>query len=267
MDSGAATEPEQIAALRAAISEEFNVGIGVLTPLLVMLILIWQRVPAYPAIMLATVAGVLTALTLQTDVVTKFALAANPETTMPIVEGLWRTLFAGFEGTTSNEALNRLISKGGIASMLNTVWLIVSALAFGGVLERTGILQQILDAVLKAVKSTGDLVVATVTGGIVTNILAADQFLAIALPGRLFCKTYDDFNLSRENLSRTLEDSATMTSALIPWNTCGAYMAATLGVATFEYAPYAIFNIMCPLIAIAFGYLAFQQKAAVKPAA
>ena len=135
------------------------------------------------------------------------------------------------------------------------------------ILERTGILQQILDAVLKAVKSTGDLVVATVTGGIVTNILAADQFLAIALPGRLFCKTYDDFNLSRENLSRTLEDSATMTSALIPWNTCGAYMAATLGVATFEYAPYAIFNIMCPLIAIAFGYLAFQQKAAVTPAA
>ena len=267
MDSGAATEPEQIAALRAAISEEFNVGIGVLTPLLVMLILIWRRVPAYPAIMLATVAGVLTALMLQIDVVTKFALAANPETTMPIVEGLWRTLFAGFEGTTSNEALNRLISKGGIASMLNTVWLIVSALAFGGVLERTGILQQILDAVLRAVKSTGDLVVATVTGGIVTNILAADQFLAIALPGRLFCKTYDDFNLSRENLSRTLEDSATMTSALIPWNTCGAYMAATLGVATFEYAPYAIFNIMCPLIAIAFGYLAFQQKAAVKPAA
>ena len=107
--------------------------------------------------MLATVAGVLTALTLQTDVVTKFALTVNPETNMPIVEGLWRTLFAGFEGTTSNEELNRLISKGGIASMLNTVWLIVSALAFGGVLERTGILQQILDAVLKSSKVHGRL--------------------------------------------------------------------------------------------------------------
>jgi NhaC family Na+:H+ antiporter len=265
--SGAATAPEQIAELRAAISQEFNVGVGVLIPLAVMIGLIWKRVPAYPAIMLATLAGVLTALTLQTDVVRKFALMTNPEATMPVVEGLWRTLFAGFEGTTTNEELNSLISKGGIASMLNTVWLIVSALAFGGVLERTGILKQILDSVLTLVKSTGDLVAATVTGGFITNILAADQFLAIALPGRLFSSTYDDRGLSRENLSRTLEDSATMTSALIPWNTCGAYMAATLGVATFDYAPYAIFNLACPLIAIGFGYLAFKQKpAAPQPA-
>ncbi len=260
--SGAATAPEQIAELRAAIDQEFNVSVGVLIPLAVMIGLIWRRVPAYPAIMLATLAGILTALTLQTDVVRKFALMANPEATMPVVEGLWRTLFAGFEGTTTNEELNSLISKGGIASMLNTVWLIVSALAFGGVLERTGILKQILDSVLKLVKSTGDLVAATVTGGFITNILAADQFLAIALPGRLFSSTYDDRGLSRENLSRTLEDSATMTSALIPWNTCGAYMAATLGVATFDYAPYAIFNLACPLIAVAFGYLAFKQKPA-----
>ena len=259
--SGAATAPEQIAELRAAISQEFNVGVGVLIPLAVMIGLIWKRVPAYPAIMLATLAGILTALTLQADVVRKFALMANPESTMPVVEGLWRTLFDGFEGTTTNEELNRLISKGGIASMLNTVWLIVSALAFGGVLERTGILKQILDSVLTLVKSTGDLVAATVTGGFITNILA-DQFLAIALPGRLFSSTYDDRGLSRENLSRTLEDSATMTSALIPWNTCGAYMAATLGVATFDYAPYAIFNLACPLIAIGFGYLAFKQKPA-----
>jgi NhaC family Na+:H+ antiporter len=265
--SGAATAPEQIAELRAAISQEFNVGVGVLIPLAVMIGLIWKRVPAYPAIMLATLAGILTALTLQTDVVRKFALMTNPEATMPVVEGLWRTLFAGFEGTTTNEELNSLISKGGIASMLNTVWLIVSALAFGGVLERTGILKQILDSVLTLVKSTGDLVAATVTGGFITNILAADQFLAIALPGRLFSSTYDDRGLSRENLSRTLEDSATMTSALIPWNTCGAYMAATLGVATFDYAPYAIFNLACPLIAIGFGYLAFKQKpAAPQPA-
>ena len=265
--SGAATAPEQIAELRAAISQEFNVGVGVLIPLAVMIGLIWKRVPAYPAIMLATLAGILTALTLQTDVVRKFALMANPEATMPVVEGLWRTLFAGFEGTTTNEELNSLISKGGIASMLNTVWLIVSALAFGGVLERTGILKQILDSVLQLVKSTGDLVAATVSGGFITNILAADQFLAIALPGRLFSSTYDDRGLSRENLSRTLEDSATMTSALIPWNTCGAYMAATLGVATFDYAPYAIFNLACPLIAVGFGYLAFKQKPApIQPA-
>ena len=260
IDAGAATEPEQIAILRSALADQFNVGIGVLIPLLVMLFLIWRKVPAYPAIMLATLAGVITAALLQADVVRAFALSKNADSSVPLIEGLWLTLFGGFEGNTGNEELNQLISKGGIASMLNTVWLIISALAFGGVLERTGILKQILDAVLRAVKSTGDLVLATVTGGVVTNILAADQFLAIALPGRLFSTTYDDFGLSRENLSRTLEDSATMTSALIPWNTCGAYMAATLGVATWEYAPYAIFNIACPLLAISFGYLLIKQK-------
>ena len=260
IDAGAAAEPEQIAILRSALADQFNVGIGVLIPLAVMLFLIWRKVPAYPAIMLATVAGVATAALLQADVVRAFALSKNGDTSVPLIEGLWLTLFGGFEGNTGNEELNQLISKGGIASMLNTVWLIISALAFGGVLERTGILKQILDAVLRAVKSTGDLVLATVTGGVVTNILAADQFLAIALPGRLFSTTYDDYGLSRENLSRTLEDSATMTSALIPWNTCGAYMAATLGVATWEYAPYAIFNIACPLLAISFGYLLIKQK-------
>lgn len=260
IDAGAAAEPEQIAILRSALADQFNVGIGVLIPLLVMLFLIWRKVPAYPAIMLATVAGVATAALLQADVVRAFALSKNADSSVPLIEGLWLTLFGGFEGNTGNEELNQLISKGGIASMLNTVWLIISALAFGGVLERTGILKQILDAVLRAVKSTGDLVLATVTGGVVTNILAADQFLAIALPGRLFSTTYDDFGLSRENLSRTLEDSATMTSALIPWNTCGAYMAATLGVATWEYAPFAIFNIACPLLAISFGYLLIKQK-------
>ena len=260
IDAGAATEPEQIAILRSALADQFNVGIGVLIPLLVMLFLIWRKVPAYPAIMLATVAGVATAALLQADVVRAFALSKNADSSVPLIEGLWLTLFGGFEGNTANEELNQLISKGGIASMLNTVWLIISALAFGGVLERSGILKQILDAVLRTVKSTGDLVLATVTGGVVTNILAADQFLAIALPGRLFSTTYDDFGLSRENLSRTLEDSATMTSALIPWNTCGAYMAATLGVATWEYAPYAIFNIACPLLAISFGYLLSKQE-------
>ena len=144
--------------------------------------------------------------------------------------------------------------------MLNTVWLIITALGFGGVLERTGILKSLLDWALRRVKSTGDLVLATITGGVVTNILAADQFLAIAVPGRLFTPAYDERGLSRLNLSRTLEDSATLTSVLVPWNTCGAYMAATLGVATLDYLPYAVFNFVCPMIAIIFGYLLIAQK-------
>ena len=108
----------------------------------------------------------------------------------------------------------------------------------------------------------GSLIVTTVLTCIGTNILAADQFIAVALPGRMYKDAYTEKNLSRLNLSRTLEDSATLTSALIPWNTCGAYMSATLGVATFSYAPYAFFNLLCPLIAIAYGFAHFALKPA-----
>ena len=136
----------------------------------------------------------------------------------------------------------------------------ICALGLGGALERTGILKYLLELALRGVKSTGSLITTTVLTCLGTNILAADQFIAVALPGRMYRAAYEDQGLSRLNLSRTLEDSATITSALIPWNTCGAYMAATLGVATWEYAPFAIFNIACPLIAISFGYLLIKQK-------
>ena len=131
---------------------------------------------------------------------------------------------------------------------------------FGGVLERTGILNYLLQLTLRRVNSVGSLITATVGTCISTNALAADQYIAIALPGRMFKDEYARYGLSRLNLSRTLEDSATLTSALIPWNTCGAYMAATLGVATYQYAPFALFNLLCPLIAIGYGFTGFAQK-------
>jgi NhaC family Na+:H+ antiporter len=147
-----------------------------------------------------------------------------------------------------------------MSSMLNTVWLILCALGFGGVMERTGILKYLLNLALKGVKSNGSLITTTVATCIATNILAADQFISVALPGRMFKDEYKRRGLSGLNLSRTLEDSATLTSALIPWNTCGAYMSATLGVATFSYAPFAFFNYLCPVIAIFYGFYNIAQK-------
>jgi NhaC family Na+:H+ antiporter len=144
--------------------------------------------------------------------------------------------------------------------MLNTVWLIVCALGLGGVLERTGILRYLLQLALSGVKSAGSLITVTVMTCLGTNVLAADQFISVALPGRMYSDEYERFGLSRLNLSRTLEDSGTLTSALIPWNTCGAYMSATLGVATFSYAPFAFFNLLCPLVAILYGHLHFALK-------
>jgi NhaC family Na+:H+ antiporter len=132
----------------------------------------------------------------------------------------------------------------------------------GGVLERTGILNYLLQLALRGVKSTGSLITTTVLTCIGTNVLAADQFIAVALPGRMYKDEFERRGLSRLNLSRTLEDSATLTSALIPWNTCGAYMSATLGVATISYAPFAFFNLLCPIIAIIYGF----ANVALKPA-
>lgn len=256
----AAKTPEDIVALRNALSAEFYVGAAALLPLVIMLGFIALKVPAYPAILLSTLVGCGFAVTLQPEAVKAFALNLYPDSQAPLIQGVWQVLFDGYQGNSSDSALNDLLSKGGMASMLNTVWLIVCALAFGGVLERTGILKHILDAALKRVRSTGDLVLATVTGGVISNILAADQFLSIALPGRLFTVAYDERGMHRLNLSRTLEDSATLTSVLVPWNTCGAYMSATLGIATFAYAPYAVFNYVGPLVAIALGYAMIAQK-------
>ncbi len=255
---GAAT-PDNIAEIRAALASQFAISPWVLSPLVLMLALIYFRVPAYPAILICTLSGTLYAAAFQTDVVRALALAAHPESPAPLVQGLWMALFSGYQSPESMGELSKLLDKGGLASMLNTIFLILTAMTFGGMLDSTGILRQLLDQVLCGVKRTGDLILATVGGGFITNVLAADQFLAITLPGRLFTPAYDDRGLSRLSLSRTLEDSATLTSVLIPWNTCGAFMAATLGVATFEYAPYALFNLICPLLAVIFGYLMIAQ--------
>jgi len=262
ISSEVATTPENIAQIRTALSEQFAVSLWVLSPLFLMLLLIYLRVPAYPAILLCTLAGTAYAALFQPEVVRALAIAAHPDSPAPLVQGLWMALFSGYQSPAELGELSKLLDKGGLASMLNTLFLIITAMTFGGMLDSTGILRQLLDWVLRSVRRTGDLILATVTGGVITNILAADQFLAITLPGRLFTTAYDERGLNRLSLSRTLEDSATLTSVLVPWNTCGAFMTATLGVATFEYAPYALFNLVCPVLAVVFGYLLIAQPQA-----
>ena len=254
-----AATPDNIAEIRSALASQFAISPWVLSPLVLMLGLIYFRVPAYPSILICTLSGTLYAAAFQTDVVRALALAAHPNSPAPLIQGLWMALFSGYQSPEGMGELSKLIDKGGLASMLNTIFLILTAMTFGGMLDSTGILRQLLDQVLRRVKRTGDLILATVGGGLITNVLAADQFLSITLPGRLFTRAYDDRGLNRLSLSRTLEDSATLTSVLIPWNTCGAFMTATLGVATFEYAPYALFNMICPVLAVVFGYLLIAQ--------
>ena len=256
--SADAGTPGEIERLKYSLAAEFNIGIHLLLPLLLMLGLVYKRVPAYPAIVVSALTGALFALLFQPEAV--WRLAGDIDGGFGLFKGVWISLFDGYSSDSGNEFLDQLLSKGGMSSMLNTVWLIVCALGLGGALERTGILNYLLELALKRVKSTGSLITTTVLTCFGTNVLAADQFIAVALPGRMYRKAYEARGLSPLNLSRTLEDSATITSALIPWNTCGAYMSATLGVATFSYAPYAFFNLLCPLVAIVYGYTQFALK-------
>jgi NhaC family Na+:H+ antiporter len=257
-DAGA---PPEIEALQLALTEQFSIGVHLLLPLLLMLTLVYKRVPAYPAIIVSALTGVAFALLFQPAAVIRLAGdSGDIGDAMVLFKGVWISLFDGYSSDSNNAFLDELLSKGGMSSMLNTVWLIICALGLGGVLERTGILGYLLRLALKGVRSTGSLISVTVATCFGTNVLAADQFISIALPGRMYKGEYERQGLSSLNLSRTLEDSGTLTSVLIPWNTCGAYMSATLGVATLNFAPFAFFNLLCPALAIIYGFTNFAIK-------
>jgi len=258
---GDAPAPEQIAELRASLQEQFNLGLHLLLPLFLMLFLAWRKTPALPSILVSSLVGVAFALTFQPQAVLKLAgNSAELSQGFALFKGVWTSLFAGFTSESSNEFMDQLLSKGGMTSMLNTVSLILCAMAFGGTLEKVGILRYLVSAALARVQTNGGLVATTVVTCTATNIVTADQFIAITVPGGMYREEFERRGLSRLNLSRTLEDSATLTSALIPWNTCGAYMSATLGIATLSYMPFAVFNYMCPVIAIIYGYWRIAQK-------
>jgi NhaC family Na+:H+ antiporter len=157
---------------------------------------------------------------------------------------------AGFKLETGNKVIDSLLSRGGMSSMLNTVWLILMAMVFGGVMEAAGMLEEIARAVLKLVSGTASLVTATLASCITINLTASDQYLAIVVPGKMFRPSYEKFGLAPQNLSRALEDAGTLTSVLVPWNTCGAYFSAILGVSTLTYLPFCFFNLISPIMGV-----------------
>ena len=154
-----------------------------------------------------------------------------------------------------DNAVSKLFSTGGMAGMLPTIWLILSAMVFGGVMESSGMLTRIMHSIMKRVKSTGSLVASTAVSCIFFNASASDQYISIVVPGRMYSDAYREKGLKPEVLSRTLEDAGTVTSVLIPWNTGGATQARVLGVATLDYLPYAFFNLISPLMTVFFAYM------------
>ena len=227
--------------LAGQLATHYTLGWYLLIPMVVVFALAVLRFPAYPTIMIGALLGGVFAVVFQPELVVE--LAGNPELSRPmaLLSGAWMALFEGYQSQTGNAVVDDLLTRGGMISMLNTVWLIICALGFGAVMERTGLLERMVRSLLARVKSTGSLLASTITTALGANIVAADQYMAVVLPGRLYRPEFKRRGLDPVNLSRALEDGATITSPLVPWNTCGAYMAATLGVATWDYLPYAFF--------------------------
>lgn len=243
-----------------ALDGSFTISWYLLLPLALVMYMAARGYPAFPTIMIGALVGGLFAVIFQPDVVVKFA--DNPALSRPMayISGVWKAMFDGYTAHTGNSSVDELLTRGGMSSMLNTVWLIMCAMTFGASMERTGMLKRLVAAVLGVARSTSLLIVTTLATCIGMNIIAADQYIAIVLPGRLYRLEFENRKLAPVNLSRALEDAGTITSPLIPWNTCGAYMSATLGVATFTYLPFCFFNLVNPLVAATYALLGWTIK-------
>ncbi len=244
----------------AAIEANFNTSWWLLIPVLVVIVLAVLKMRPFPTILLGALAGGIFAVIFQPDQIVQFVGRTDLSKPMIMIAGVWKAMYTGFSTSTGYESIDQLVNRGGMNSMLEVIWLILSALMFGGVMEETGMLKRLVKTLLKMVHNTGSLIATTVFTAIGINIVASDQYMSIVLPGRMFKMEYERRGLAPENLSRTLEDSGTLTSPLVPWNTCGAYMAGTLGVATFAYLPFAFFNLINPVIAIFLGFTGISIK-------
>ena len=250
---------ENIDAILSALSSSFNITPWLFLVPVVVIFLIVKKVPAIPSLLVGALLG------------GAFAIIFQPSTILEITNSSQMNIFSAYKGVinsmvtetniiTSNEDLNSLLSSGGMYGMLNTIWLIICAMIFGGIMEVTGLLRCLSSPIMDRARTNGNLVATTAGTCIFFNITASDQYLSIVVPGRMFAKSYKEKGLSPENLSRTLEDSGTVTSVLIPWNTCGATQSAVLGIATFSYLPYCFFNLISPIMTIAYAYLGIKIK-------
>ncbi len=242
-----------------AVSGAFHIHPGLFVAPLAVLVMIARKVPAAPALFIGVLLGALTAVVFQPEVVRAVAgedwgFAAAAYIASMQAMALEVTI------TTGHDLADELLSSSGMAGMLNTVWLIVCAMTFGAVLQATGMLARLTEALVGGVNSVLGLVGRTVGACLAFNILASDQYIAIVVPGKMLGDAYRDQDLAPENLSRTLEDAGTVTSVLIPWNTCGVAQSGILGVATLAYAPYCIFNWISPLMTMLVAGLGWKVR-------
>lgn len=242
--AGNALDASAIQQVLDGLSSNFMISpILLLAPILV-IVMVVMKVPAIPGLFGGTLLGALMAMVFQ---------GAN-------LGGVIASMNDGFVSESGIEVIDSLLTRGGLQGMMFTVSLILCAMCFGGVMEKAGFLEAIARSILKFANSTGSLVLATIITIISINILAGDQYLSIVIPGRMYKSIYDERGLHPKNLSRILEDAGTITSPLVPWNTCGSFMSTTLGVATMAYLPYCFLNLINPLVSIFYGYTGITME-------
>lgn len=240
-----------------AIESAFVVSPWLFAVPVIVIFMIVKKVAPLIALFTGTLLAALTAVLAQPELVALIGGGSSLDA-ISAYKGVMNAITVTIEIPTAYAPLNDLFTSGGMAGMLDTIWLIICAMVFGGIMEAIGALSSISEALLKLFHTTFGLFASTVASCLAINIAASDQYLAIVVPGKMYAKAYKDKGLAPENLSRTLEDSGTVTSALIPWNTCGAYQSGVLGVDTLSYAGYAIFNWISPFMTLLFA--AFRIK-------
>ena len=228
----------------STIKSNFFIHPLLLLPPVLVVVMVVLKIPPLPALLGGTLLGAVFAVLTQSRSLGEIVQAAH----------------SGYVSNSGVAVVDELLTRGGLISMMETVALIICALSFGGIMEKTHMLEAMASALLKRVRRTGSLVAITILSCIGMNVIAADQYIAIVVPGRMFKNAFDAKGLHPKNLSRALEDSGTVTSPLIPWNSCGAFMGATLGVSPLLYLPYAFLNLSQPLVSIFYGYTGITME-------
>jgi len=237
-----------------ALGSAYNITLWNLLPMAVLLLLGFRKYPAFLSILIGALAGALVAVVLQPQVVLKFVNDPTLSTPLAMLKGVWLVMASGFISSTGVAEVDKLFTGGGMSSMLLTVWLILGAMSFGAMMDFGGFNTKLITPVINRVKSVGGTIAAVMFTSIGLNIVAGDQYVAIVLPARMFMLEFRKRGLHPETLATAVENSGTVTSPLIPWNSCGAYMTAALGVSTFVYFPYCFFNFLNPILGLIYGF-------------
>lgn len=242
--SSSSLDTFQINQLLDALKQHFHISPILLLPPILVISIVIMKVPAIPGLLCGGILGGIFAVIFQNSSLSDVILVSH----------------YGFNSKSGFEAMDSLLSRGGLDSMMYTVSLIIVAMCFGGVIEKIKVLEVIAEKLLIFTKTRESLVLTTDLSSIFCNFTMADQYLAIVVPGRMFRKSYEEKNLKLKNLSRVLEDSGTLISSLVPWSTCGAFMLTTLGVHPFAYLPFAFLNLINPIVSIIYGYSGFTME-------